>query len=64
MKKTQDDDMELGWCEGTKPERPYDECWNFDAWIYQSDNEECNVMWEEWDVHCDDCSDMACSEVS
>lgn len=65
LKKTQDDDdMEMGWCEGTPPERPYDECWNYDAWLYESDNEKCNIMWEDWDIHCDDCSDVGCSEVS
>ena len=46
----------------TQPERPiYDgECWNYDAWFYESDNEGCNFMWEDWDdyCHCTDYNDV------
>jgi hypothetical protein len=32
--------------------RPTEECLTVEAYNYYSDDEECNAMWEDWDIFC------------
>ena len=34
------------------PDGPNGHCWNYDAWIYDSDDPDCNNLWENWDEYC------------
>ena len=60
MKKTQEGG---DWC-ATQPGRPGDECWNFSAWTYSSDDDFCNLQWTAWDEYCYGCEyNEACMAV-
>lgn len=66
------DDMDAGMngetC-GDMPTRPTaadefgDNCMNWDAWLYLSDDDTCNNLWEEWDKWCYCSWDDICDDV-
>ena len=34
------------------PDGQYGHCWNYDAWMYDSDDTDCNNLWDAWDDYC------------
>ena len=46
------DDCEIETGVPTRPDEASEDCMNWDAFAYMSDNVTCNAIWEDWDNYC------------